>query len=74
MKLDYAVILVDSISLGLRIESLVKAEGLSYKLIPVPRHLSSDCGFCVRIRKEDRETVLNLLQEHKIEIQAIEDL
>ena len=72
--MDYAVILVDSISLGLRIESLVKKEGLSYKLIPVPRHLSSDCGFCVRILKEDSETVLNLLQEYKIEIQAIEDL
>ena len=72
--MGYAVILVDSISLGLRIEDLVKREGLSYKLIPVPRHLSSDCGFCVRILKEDREEVLNLLQKYKIEIQAIEDL
>lgn len=72
--MDYAVILVDSISLGLRIEDLVKAEGLSYKLIPVPRHLSSDCGFCVRILNEDRERVQNLLQEYEIEIQAIEAL
>ena len=72
--MDYAVILVDSISLGLRIESLMIKEGLSYKLIPVPRHLSSDCGFCVRIHKKDSETVQNLLQEHKIEFQAIEAL
>ncbi len=72
--MDYAVILVDSISLGLRIEDLVKKEGLSYKLIPVPRHLSSDCGFCVRILQEDSEKVQDLLQEHEIEIQAIEAL
>jgi hypothetical protein len=72
--MEFAVILVDSTSLALRIEQLMKREGLSYKLISVPRHLSSDCGFCVRILKEDCETVQNLLQENKIEIQSIEVL
>ncbi len=72
--MDYAVILVDSTSLALRIEQLMKREGLTYKLIPVPRHLSSDCGVCVRILKQDSEAAKALLDENQVEIQSIEPL
>ena len=71
---EYAVILVESTSLALRIEKLMKKEGFIYKLIPVPRHLSSDCGVCVRILKHDSEAINTLLIKNRIEVQSIESL
>lgn len=72
MSIEYAVVLVDSTSHALRIEKLLGNQGLSCKLIPVPRHLSSDCGVCVRIFQQDISTVQTLLHEQKITIQSIE--
>ena len=51
MSDPFAVILVESTSQALRIEKLLVKHNLTCKLIPVPRHLSSDCGVCVRILK-----------------------
>lgn len=70
--MEYAVILVDSTSLAMRIEKLMKKEGLTCKLIPVPRHLSSDCGVCVRILNQDSEATKSLLIKHHLEVQFIE--
>ena len=72
MNAEYAVILVDSTSHALRIEKLLSSHGLACKLIPVPRHLSSDCGVCVRILQQDLEAVRGMISEQQINIQAIE--
>jgi len=72
MSTEYAVILVDSTSHALRIEKLLVGRGLACKLIPVPRHLSSDCGVCVRILQQDLEAVRGMISEQQINIQAIE--
>ncbi len=72
MNPAYAVILVDSTSHALRIEKLLVGQDLTCKLIPVPRHLSSDCGVCVRILKKDMEAVRGMISEQQISIQAIE--
>lgn len=74
MNGEYAVILVDSTSLAMRIEKILKMEGLPYKLIPVPRHLSSDCGICVRIYKQDSEAIKALLTEHQLDVLSYEVL
>jgi hypothetical protein len=74
MSIEYAVILVDSTSHALRIEKQLNQQGLICKLIPVPRHLSSDCGVCVRIHKQEIEKIKALLIEHHITMQSIEVL
>lgn len=74
MKPSYAVILVDSTSHALRIEKCLVTHSLSCKLIPVPRHLSSDCGVCVRILKQDVVEITPLLKDRQIEFQSIEAL
>jgi hypothetical protein len=43
-------------------------------LIPVPRHLSSDCGVCVRIARADRETALHALEAAQLEMEGIHDI
>jgi hypothetical protein len=45
---DYGVVLFHTTSAALRAERLAKQAGLTYKLIPVPRQLSSDCGISLR--------------------------
>jgi hypothetical protein len=42
MSADFAVILVESTSQALHIEKLILQQGIESKMIPVPRHLSSD--------------------------------
>jgi len=74
MSIEFTVTLVDSTSHAMRIEKLLKKHGLLCKLIPVPRHLSSDCGVCVRIRKQDMDMIKALLKEHHITIQSMEAL
>lgn len=47
-KESESVALFESVSHALRAEKIIKAEKIPCKLIPVPRHLSSDCGVCLR--------------------------
>jgi len=68
----YAVILVDSTSHALRIEKLLANRRIYCKLIPVPRHLSSDCGVCVRVTRNDMDSIKTLLDENKVSYQSIE--
>ncbi|MGD1978017.1 MAG: DUF3343 domain-containing protein [Akkermansiaceae bacterium] len=69
-----SVVLVYSTSHAIRIEKLLKAEKIPSKLIPVPRHLSSDCGVCVRFESSDREDVDRILERTAIKVQGIECL
>lgn len=74
MKSKYTVILVDSTSHALRIEKALELEDITSKLIPVPRHLSSDCGVCVRIQTEHAAQSRRIMEEKGIRFQSIEDL
>jgi hypothetical protein len=69
-EISYGVVLFQSISGALRAEKLLKREGITYKLIPVPRHLSSDCGVCVRFLIHNESQVRETLTG-KVEIQSV---
>ena len=70
----YAVILVYSTSHAIRAEKLLHMAGIQSKLIPVPRHLSSNCGVCVRIAQSDREAAQQALQQASMEIEDVHDI
>lgn len=70
----HSVVLVYSTSHAIRLENLLKARQTSSKLIPVPRHLSSDCGVCLRFEDADRQVVDDVLEQAGIEIQGIESV
>lgn len=71
MSESHAVILVDSTSHALRIEKLLARHGIGCKLVPVPRHLSSDCGVCVRIAGAEADRVREYLLQNGAEFQAL---
>ncbi len=62
-KESTSVVLFESVSHALRAEKLIKTATIFCKLIPVPRHLSSDCGVCLRFNTSAKEQVENILQD-----------
>ncbi len=70
----YTVILVPSTSHAIRAEKILREAGLECKLIPVPRHLSSDCGVCVRILRQARDAACAVLEQARLDIEGIYDL
>jgi hypothetical protein len=69
----HSVVLVYSTSYALRAEKVLTRARIDCKLIPVPRHLSSDCGVCVRVRRGDQEAARQVLNEAGVEIEGIHD-
>ncbi len=61
--IPWEVVLFLSVSHALRAEKLLKEAGIPCKLIPVPRHLSSDCGVCLRFEPSLRPRVEATLRD-----------
>ncbi len=69
--MEYAVVLMDSTSYAIKGERVLKDAGITAKLIPVPRHLSSDCGVTVRIPADDIEISEGILKERRVPFNEI---
>jgi hypothetical protein len=74
MKDNYSVVIFYSTSAAIRAESLAQKVNLKVKLIPVPRHLSSDCGICLQFNNEDQQSIKEILVEKKIEYEDIYEI
>lgn len=70
----FQVVLFDSTSAALLAEKLLKQGGLPYKVIPVPRDISSDCGVCIRFPSEKREQVEAALAAGRVAFREIRAL
>lgn len=71
---EFSVILFHSNNHSIRMSNILKKRNIDHKMIPVPRHLSSDCGYCVRIKSSDREIVLKTIKEKEVEFEKIEEI
>jgi len=71
---SYAVILVYSTSHAIRAERVLHLAGVKTKLIPVPRHLSSSCGVCVRISRPDVDAAQQALEKAGVEVEGVYDI
>ena len=71
---QYGVVLFYTTSSAIRAEKLLKKEGYAVRLIPVPRHLSSDCGIALRFDWQQCEQVRSALAKAQVEIDAIHNL
>lgn len=68
-----AIILVHSTGHAIRAEQILYKAGIHAKLIPVPRHLSSNCGTCLQIACADIEKARKALEEAHLEIEGIHE-
>ncbi len=59
----YVVYLFPSSNYAMKAEKILKERGITHKIIPVPRHISSDCGVCLRVMADQLEMVSEILRE-----------
>lgn len=65
------IVLFPSVHFAIKAEKLIRSEGFPAKLIPIPRHLSSDCGVGLRIPWKEKETIGRILAEASVRIEGI---
>ena len=69
--MSQGVVLFASTHFAIRAEKLAKEKGLAVKLIPVPRHLSSDCGVCLRFTWDQKKGIENTLNQAGLQMEGI---
>jgi len=62
------VLIFNSIHRVMKAESILKREGLKFRLIPTPRSLTSDCGLAIEMNEKDIEEFKKLLSKGGAEI------
>jgi hypothetical protein len=70
---EQSVILFPTSAHVMRAEKLLKEAGLSCRLIPVPRHLSSDCGICLVVLQSEADAACALLKEKHVDYDSVAD-
>lgn len=66
-----SVVVFRSVTGALQAEKRLKEKGVAVRLLPAPRHLSSDCGVCLRFEDQCQSQVRQVIDEERIEIQGI---
>lgn len=69
--MSLGVILFASTHFAIRAEKLAKEKGFAVKLIPVPRHLSSDCGVCLRFSWDQKKEIEEALNQAGVRRESI---
>lgn len=60
------LVLFNSVHDVIKAEKLIKAQGYDYQIVPVPTHISSECGMCVEINEEQSLEVSSLLEKNQV--------
>ena len=74
MSRSFTVFLFPGTSHVMRAETLLEKAGLDVRLIPVPRHLSSDCGLCLRVAREDRPAAEAVIDRSTLQPEDVHDV
>ena len=68
---QYTVLLVYSSSYAIKANLILTKEGISSKMLPIPRHISSSCGVCLRISTGDKSRVLEVLKDKGLPLDGV---
>jgi hypothetical protein len=58
---EYLIALFSSVSHAMKAEKILKRSSIPHKIIPIPRHISSDCGVCIRFLPQLKAEVMEAL-------------
>ena len=70
----FAVIHDPSTRHAVRAEKVLARAGSPCRMVPVPRHLSSDCGVCVRVARGTRPHAREVLRNAGIAIEGVHEV
>ncbi|OQA33544.1 MAG: hypothetical protein BWY57_01115 [Betaproteobacteria bacterium ADurb.Bin341] len=71
---ELSVLIFHTSNHAFRAEKLLKQADFVCKLVPVPRHLSSECGVCLRLETARVEAALEVLKAGRVDIDRVERL
>ena len=66
------VILFHSSSEAMWASRVLKKNKIEHKLISVPRHLGSDCGYCVSLSNTDSSNAMEIIRGEKVPFDRLE--
>lgn len=64
----YAVVVFRSTRDAIKADKICRTNQLKAKVVPVPKHISSECGMCLKIEREDKVLAANLLENNNIKV------
>lgn len=67
----YGIILFDTTQAAIKAEKVLMSAGISIKLIPVPRHISHNCGIAIRFELGFMDEVRSVLRKEDVPIADI---
>ncbi len=67
----YGIILFDTTQAAIKAEKVLISAGISIKLIPVPRHISHNCGIAIRFGLDFIDKVKSVLGKEDVPIADI---
>ncbi len=74
MEANNYYILFPNVTEGLKLEKLLKAEGIGYTIVPTPRELSKCCGISIKYAYEDEAVIKLLTEKHGVGVEGFKSL
>ena len=71
---EYGVILFHTSSAAFRAEKVLTEAGLAFKLIPIPREFSSDCGVALRFEWNRLNDITDVLEAEAVETESVHEM
>lgn len=54
---EYYVLMFKSVTGAMQAEKILKKSAIPFKIIPLPKTISTDCGICIRFEAEQLESI-----------------
>ena len=68
---QYNYMTFKSVSYAMKMEACLKEYDIQYKVIPVPRSISSSCGLCLRFYKDDMDKLKSIVEKNSLAYEKI---
>jgi hypothetical protein len=59
---------------GIKLDSLLRKNGIKHTIVPTPRQLSVSCGISIMYNEEEVDRVRRLIEENGVNILRMESL
>jgi hypothetical protein len=59
---------------GMKLDSLLRKNGIKHTIVPTPRQLSVSCGISIMYNEEDGGRIRTLIEENGVNILRMESL
>lgn len=69
MLQDRYIALLGSARAVIKADSICRTRGVKVRVIAVPESISSECGMCLEVSSDEKETFMELMKTQNIKVQ-----